>query len=120
MDFKNTYKSYIKSFNETTYNNYFADNNFSITVTTDKELSESAVYVIWWFNENGFTGRMTTNNSAKTEWKVEKDNTTDIFTLTASNQNPKRCDIKKYMDLFNNSFKLKQEIDRLKRIKEGK
>ena len=117
MNFKDTYKAYLKSFDEIG-NDYFINNNFSIRVTTDKELSESAVYAIWWFNENCFSGRMTTNNTAKTEWKVNKEGTEDIFTLTATNQDPKRCDIKSYMELFNKSFKLKQEIERLKRMKE--
>ena len=114
MNFKETYKNYRESF-DSVGNDYFR--GFSTIVTTIKELSESAIYVIWWFNENGFSGKMTTNNTSKTEWKVEKEGTEDIFTLTASRQNPKTCDIKKYMELFDKSFKMKQEIERLKRMK---
>ena len=115
MGFKEIYKTYLKSFNEIG-NDYFK--NYSTTVTTNKELSEYSVYVVWWFNENGFSGRMTTNNTAKTEWTVTKEGTEDTFTLTATKQDPKRCDIKSYMEMFNKSFKLKQEIERLKRMKE--
>ena len=82
---------------------------------TDKELSESALYVVWWFNVHGFRGEIVRNNTAKTEYSVCKDEVTDTFTLTATNQNPKKCDIKKYMNCYKKSFDMKCEIERLKK-----
>lgn len=88
-----------------------------ITICTDKILSDSAIYVIWWFVHNGFFGSLVRNNTNKTEWVVTRNGITDTFTLTASNQNPKKCDIKSYMDSFRKSFDMKCEIEKLKAIK---
>lgn len=82
---------------------------------TDKELSAHAQYAIKWFEQNGFSGKLTVNNTNKTEFLVMKDGTEDVFTLTATRQDPRKCDIQKYMELFGKSFTMKQEIERLKR-----
>ena len=68
--------------------------DISIVINTNKELSESVVYAIWYFNEHSFSGELTVNNSSKTEFSVNKDGITDSFRLTASQQNPRRsgCD----------------------------
>lgn len=88
-----------------------------ITICTNKILSDSAVYAIWWFVQNGFYGSLITNNTSKTEWVVSRDDVTDNFTLTATQQNPKKCDIKSYMECFRKSFDMKCEIERLRSMK---
>jgi hypothetical protein len=77
-------------------------------------LSDSALYAVWWFITNDFTGKIIKNNTAKTEYEITKNDVTDIFTLTATNQRPDKCDIKKYMELFNKSFNMKCELEQLK------
>ena len=58
----------------------------------------------------------TKNNTAKTEYIVQKEAVTDTFTLTATNQSPTKCDIEKYMELFNKSFNMKCQIEHLKKM----
>ena len=116
----------FKELYETTWNNSSSDNpnaefndnfkSFNIR-KTNKVLSDSALYTIWYLNENGYTSYLTTNNTSKTEWTVTKDDTIDTFTLTSTNQNPKKCNIKEYMKLFEKSFAMKQEIEKLRRMK---
>ena len=77
---------------------------------TNKELSASVEYAIQWFEQNGFSGKLTVNNTNKTEFIVMKDGTEDIFTITATKQDPRRCNIQMYMELFRKSFEMKQEI----------
>ena len=84
------------------------------TSKTDKELSSSVEYAIQWFESNGFTGTLTVNNTAKTEFVVSKDGTSDTFRLTATQQDPRKCDIAAYMEQFGKSFSMKQEIERLR------
>ena len=89
------------------------------TSKTDKELSAHAEYAIKWFESHGFTGKLLRNNTAKVEFEVEKDGTSDTFRLTATQQSPAKCDIKLYMEQFGKSFAMKQEIERLRRLKEN-
>lgn len=84
---------------------------------TDKILSNSALYATWWFIQNGFDGILTVNNTRKTEWFVARDRVSDTFTLTATNQNPKKCNISAYMEDFRKSFEMKCEIERLRSMK---
>lgn len=84
------------------------------TSKTDKELSSSVEYAIQWFESNGFTGKLTINNTAKTEFTVSKDGTSDTFRLTATQQDPRKCNIADYMKQFGKSFAMKQEIERLR------
>lgn len=88
-----------------------------ITICTNKILSDSAVYAIWWFVQNGFNGSLVRNDTNKTEWVVSRDSVTDTFTLTATQQNPKKCDIKAYMECFRKSFDMRCEIERLRSMK---
>lgn len=84
------------------------------TSKTNKELSPHVEYAIRWFEAHGFTGRLTANNTAKTEFIVEKDGTSDSFRLTSTQQVPNKCNIKEYMEQFGKSFTMKQKIERLK------
>lgn len=81
---------------------------------TNKVLSDHALYAVYWFIVNGFEGKITKNNTAKTEYVVQKEGVTDTFTLTATNQSPTKCHIEKYMELFNKSFNMKCQIEHLK------
>lgn len=124
MTFNEFKKLYDKIWNDSTADNPNVEfnNNFKSfdMRRTNKVLSDSALYTIWYFNENGYTSYLTTNNTSKTEWTVTKNNTTDIFTLTATNQNPKKCNIKEYVKLFEKSFAMKQELEKLRRMKAEK
>lgn len=82
---------------------------------TQKELSESVQYAVKWFEKNGFDGQLTRNNTAKTEFVVSKDGVSDTFTLTATRQDPRKCDIKRYMAEFEKSFTMKCEIEALRK-----
>lgn len=77
-------------------------------------MSDHALYAVYWFIVNGFEGKIAKNNTAKTEYIVQKEGVTDTFTLTATNQSPTKCDIEKYMELFNKSFNMKCQIEHLK------
>lgn len=88
-----------------------------ITIGTNKILSDSAIYVTWWFMKNGFFGSLIRNNTSKTEWVVARNGVTDNFILTATLQSPKKCDIKAYMKEFEKSFNMKCEIERLSAMK---
>lgn len=124
MTFKEFKKLYDQIWNDSTADNpnvEFNDNFKSFDMRrTNKVLSDSALYTIWYLNENGYTSYLTTNNTSKTEWTVTKDDTTDTFTLTATNQNPKKCKIKEYVKLFEKSFAMKQELEKLRRMKAEK
>lgn len=84
---------------------------------TYKEFSNAVLYAIKYFNDNGFTGALTQHNTDRTEFLISKDGVDDTFTLTSANQNPNRCNIKQYMELFGKSFDMKREIERLKALK---
>lgn len=96
---------------------FFADMPVTLSIK-DKELSDSELYAVWYMVENGFTVLYKTCNSSKTELVATKGEVSDLFTLTATNQNPKRCDIKQYMELFSKSFAMKEELVRLRSLKE--
>lgn len=114
--FKNAYRKLFHSINSSNPNEEFAKTNCpNITIKSKKELSDSSLYSLWWFQENGFTGTLTVNNTAKTEWEITKDGTSDVFTLTCSKQNPERYDIKAEMDFFARSFALKQKLEKLRK-----
>lgn len=114
--FKNTYRNLFGSTNSSNPNEEFAKANCpNITIKSKKELSDSALYTTWWFQENGFTGTLTVNNTAKTEWEITKDGTSDTFTLTCSKQNPERYNIKAEMDFFDRSFAVKQRLEKLRK-----
>jgi methionine aminopeptidase len=81
---------------------------------TNKVLSDHALYAVHWFIVNGFEGKITKNNTAKTEYIVQKEGVTDTFTLTATNQSPTKCNIEKYMELFDKSFNMKCQLEHLK------
>lgn len=120
-DFKKAYNSIWKTSMSNNPNMEFDCICNPIHITkTNKELSDSVLYVIWWFMENGFSGKLTVNNTSKTEFIVNKEGVEDTFTLTSANQNPNRCDIKQYMELFAKSFSMLQEIKRMKSELESK
>ena len=72
-------------------------------------------YAINWFNNNGFDGEVVHQWVSETAFRVEKDGVGDTFRLTAAQQSPDKCDIKRYMEDFGKSFRMKVEIVNLKR-----
>ena len=116
-EFLTTYEKVWKTSTAENPNKEFEKYCQPITICTDKILSDSAMYAIWWFVENGFFGSLVRNNTSKTEWIVTRNNVTDNFTLTATLQSPKKCNIKAYMKEFEKSFEMKCEIEKLKAMK---
>lgn len=96
---------------------FFADMPVMLNIK-DKELSDSELYAVWYMIENGFTVLYKTCNSSRTELVATKGEVSDLFTLTAATQNPRRCDIKQYMELFSKSFAMKEELVKLRALKE--
>jgi hypothetical protein len=84
---------------------------------TYKEISGSLLKAIWWLSQNGFTGKIVTDNTSKTEIKVIKNGVEDTLTLTSATKNSSKVNILDYMKQFNKSFELKKEIERLKSMK---
>ena len=120
-EFKKLYREIWNSNNSDNPNKSFANAFFNaIELNTNKKLSDNVLYALWFFYNHKFTGTMTINNSSKTEFIVKRDNVADTFTLTATHQNPQKCDIKSYMDQFEKSFNLKCEIERLKAVRDRK
>ena len=114
-EFKKLYQEIWHTDKSDNPNQSFAKALFgAIDINTDKELSESVLYAMWFFYNNRFAGALTVNNSSKTEFTVMRDSVSDTFTLTATQQNPQKCDIKSYMKQFEKSFNMKCEIERLK------
>ena len=95
-------------------NDYFRQHDVPIIVTKEKELCKHELYAIWWFMQNEFSGKVTVQNTKKTEFLVTKDGVSDTFTLTATNCDPRKCDIQFYMQLFSKSFHMKQELEKLR------
>lgn len=116
-EFLATYKKVWKTSTAENPNKEFEMYCQPITICTDKILSDSAMYAIWWFVENKFFGSLVRNNTSKTKWVVTRDGVTDNFTLTATLQSPKKCNIEAYMKEFNKSFEMKCEIERLRSMK---
>jgi hypothetical protein len=84
---------------------------------TYKEISGSLLKAIWWLSQNGFTGKIVTDNTSKTEINVIKNGVEDTLTLTSATKNSSKVNILDYMKQFNKSFELKKEIERLKSMK---
>ena len=72
-------------------------------------------YAIKWFNDNGFKGKVIHQWVSETAFEVEKNGVTDDFRLTATLQDPKKCNIKEYMEQFNRSFEMKCQIVNMKK-----
>lgn len=120
-EFKKLYQEIWRTDKSDNPNQSFAKALFgAIDINTDKELSESVLYAMWFFYNNRFTGALTVNNSSKTEFTVMRDSVSDTFTLTATQQNPQKCDIKSYMEQFEKSFNMKCEIERLKALRDSR
>ena len=120
-EFKKLYQEIWRTDKSDNPNQSFAKALFgAIDINTDKELSDSVLYAIWYFYNHRFTGALTVNNSNKTEFTVNRDDVSDTFTLTVTLQNPQKCDIKSYMEQFERSFNMKCEIERLKAERDRK
>ena len=81
---------------------------------TYKEISGSLLKAIWWLSLNGFTGQLITYNTDRAVFHVYRNGTEDELTLTNAVLNPTKVEILDYMEQFLKSFKMKQEIERLK------
>lgn len=81
---------------------------------TYKEISGSLLKAIWWLDDNGFEATLTTYNTDRAVFHVYRNGTEDELTLTNAVLNPTKVKILDYMEQFLKSFKLKQEIERLR------
>lgn len=86
---------------------------------TCKQMCESLLRAIEWLNQNGFSGVITVDNTTKTEFKLTKNGVEDTLTLTSAMKNPQKINILDYMKLFNKSFEMKCEIERLKALRDS-
>ncbi len=115
---KTNYRNICKNSTDDNPNIIFMEQNLpNMTITTNKELSDSVLYALWWFSENGFQVELRTYNTSKAVFYVTKDGVDDLFELTSTKQDPKKCDIVSYMEQFGKCFAMKQEIERLKALK---
>lgn len=80
-----------------------------------KDTNPHEEYAIKWFNDNGFSGRVTHQWVSETAFEVEKNGVTDSFRITATYQSKDKCNIKEYMEQFAKSFAMKEKIERLKK-----
>lgn len=125
MDFKefeNTYRHIWKVSTVDNPNIEFAVNCPNVDISKTKyEFVYNPLYAIWWFQKNGFTAKIVKDNSSGTEFVVSKEGTDDTFRLTSTMWYKEKCDIVSYMQQFEKSFKMKQEIERLReQVKVGK
>lgn len=82
------------------------------TSKIQKELSPCIQFVIDWLNENGFDAVLTTYNTSKSVFIVNKDGVADNLEITATNE---RLDyLPTYLQHFAKSFSMKCENEKLK------
>lgn len=79
-----------------------------------KEFGSSLLKAIKWLDDNGFEATLTTYNTDRAVFHVYRNGTEDELTLTNAVLNPTKVKILDYMEQFLKSFKLKQEIERLR------
>ena len=79
-----------------------------------KEFGSSLLKAIKWLDDNDFEATLTTYNTDRAVFHVYRNGTEDELTLTNAVLNPTKVKILDYMEQFLKSFKLKQEIERLK------
>lgn len=87
---------------------------------TYKELSDSLKTVIHWLNSHEFAGSLKTYNTDRAELVVSKNNVSDTLTLTSHVLNPAKRRILDYMEEFGKSFALKEDIEKLRALKQAK
>lgn len=83
------------------------------TSKAKKEFSKSIQKVISWLDESGFDAKLTTQNTKKTAFEVEKCGVSDCLEITASRENIETID--RYLEQFRRSFEMKCEIEKLKK-----
>lgn len=75
------------------------------------DFSKEEKYVIKWFNENGFTGKIIKQYVSKTVFEISKDGFSDKFELP---QGIIFKNIKRYMSQFADNWKMFCELQELK------
>lgn len=121
-EFERIYKYTWKVSTVDNPNTEFAVNCPNVDISKSKyEFAHNTLYAIWWFQKNGFTAKIIKDNSSGTEFVVSKEGIDDTFRLTSTMWYKEKCDIVSYMQQFEKSFKMKQEIERLReQVKAGK
>lgn len=75
------------------------------------DFSKEEKYVIKWFEENGFSGKVIKQYISKTIFEISKDGITDKFELS---QGVVLKNIKRYMEQYEKSWNLLCELQRLR------
>lgn len=76
------------------------------------DLSKEEKFVINWFDENGYTGKIVKQHISKTIFEVSKDDVTDRFELS---QSVTLKNIDRYMEQFRKNWDVLCEVIRLRR-----
>lgn len=86
------------------------------TANAKWDFSKEEKYVIKWFNDNGFNGKIIKQYVSKTIFEIEKDNIVDKFELP---QGIVFHNISSYMKQFQKNWDMICELHKLRQLKRG-
>lgn len=86
------------------------------TTNAKWDFSKEEEYVIKWFNDNGFNGKVIKQCVTKTIFEIEKDNIVDKFELP---QGIVFHNISSYMKQFQKNWDMICELHELRQLKKG-
>ena len=84
------------------------------TTNAKWDFSKEEEYVIKWFNDNGFNGKIIKQYVSKTIFEIEKDNIVDKFELP---QGIVFNSISSYMKQFQKNWDMICELNKLRQLK---
>ena len=86
------------------------------TTNAKWDFSKEEEYVIKWFNDNGFNGKVIKQYVSKTIFEIEKDNIVDKFELP---QGIVFNSISSYMKQFQRNWDMICELHKLRQLERG-
>ena len=86
------------------------------TTNAKWDFSKEEEYVIKWFNDNGFNGKIIKQYVSKTIFEIEKDNIVDKFELP---QGIVFNSISSYMKQFQKNWDILCELNKLRQLQRG-
>lgn len=86
------------------------------TTNAKWDFSKEEEYVIKWFNDNGFNGKVIKQYVSKTIFEIEKDNIVDKFELP---QGIVFNSISSYMKQFKKNWDMLCELNKLRKLERG-
>ena len=87
------------------------------TTNAKWDFSKEEEYVIKWFNDNGFNGKIIKQYVSKTIFEIEKDNIVDKFELP---QGIVFNSISSYMKQFQKNWDMLCELNKLRQLERGR